>query len=186
MINSNNKNDSAILNEERPNNLDKNIIEKNIKKNSKTDMRFIDTSIYNKKKNKKANGSKNLDNWLSKGSLDEDNIKNINLNSFSFKAKNDNISNEDEDELNDIINSFQTNEKILTKKNIQLQNFREDALKIAKEFKENSKRRLKEESENSIKSKKYKSQKSTDARVNYFKRKAIQNKIRMYKKNKKK
>ena len=76
-------------------------------------------------------------------------------------------------------------ETILSQKNIQFQNFREDAIKIAKEFKENSKRRLEEESEDSIKGKKYKSQKSTNARVNYFKQKAIWNKIRMYRKNKK-
>ena len=190
--NKNNKNDS-LINEEILNNLDNKNNEKNINnnKNSKTDIRLIDTSIYNRKKNKKANGSKILDNWLSKGRLDEDNIQNINLNSFSFKAKNENLtknnlSNEEEDELNDVIKSFQSSEKLLSQKNIQLQNFREDAIKIAKEFKESSKRRLEEESQDSIKGKKYKSQKSTDARVNYFKQKAIWNKIRMYRKNKKK
>ena len=46
--------------------------------------------------------------------------------------------------------------------------------------------RFEEEGFESNKGKKNKSQKTVDARVNYFKQKAIWNKIRKYRKNKKK
>ena len=164
----------------------------NINNNKNNNLTLFDPLIYQKRKSKKANNSKNLDNWLSKGNLDSTNKKSKvinynNLNSFSFKAKEDkNNEEEDEEELKDIIKSYNSTQKKIIDKSQELLNFREDAIKIAKEFRENSKRRFEEEGFESNKGKKNKSQKTVDARVNYFKQKAIWNKIRKYRKNKKK